>query len=387
MTREGHVHRAWRSLLEEVSAAVLQERDEFEEDLPADSGESGSLGSDGASDNQIAEAEKRLGVTLPPGYRAFLETTNGFGPVGLFVRRLRPVYELTWLKDEDSELVEIWAEEGGLELGAMLVVSDQYDGARVLLNPAVRDAEGEWEASFFADWVPGAEEVGSFRQLVEHTSQDLVRLRKAERGEPTPRASPALRVAADDLDGLVRALGDPDADRRVEALEALGELRDPAATPAVVAVVEDAEEDEYIRQTAARTLGQLRDEGAVTALLEVLRTAASAELKHAARQGLLQPPVAELAREALAAALDDQDPRPRADACHVVCYARSWADAFDLVAPLAADPDADVRLTLVTHVAQLGDPCAVELLHAARSDRDPRVRARAEETLEWLDPQ
>jgi hypothetical protein len=137
----------WRAFLGGVSEAVPQ---------------------DGASPEEIEVAERRLGTTLPPGYRSFLETTNGFGPIGHFVRRLRPVAEICWLRDEDPELIQIWVEATGDDaLSKTLVVSDEEDGARVLLNPVVVDEEGEWEAWFLAHWVPGRSRTGRF----EHWSR------------------------------------------------------------------------------------------------------------------------------------------------------------------------------------------------------------------------
>ena len=91
----------------------------------------------GASEEEIAITERRLGTTLPPGYRSFLTTTNGFGPIGSFVRRLRPVDEIRWLRDEDPELIQIWTEATGDDaLAATLAVSDEYDGARLFTEDA-----------------------------------------------------------------------------------------------------------------------------------------------------------------------------------------------------------------------------------------------------------
>jgi hypothetical protein len=366
----------WRELLVGVSEARLEP---------------------GASAEEIEIAERRLGTTLPPGYRSFLATTNGSGPIGSFVRRLRPVDEIRWLRDEDPELIRIWVEATGDDaLATTLVVSDEEDGARVLLNPAVVDEDGEWEAWFFAHWVPGAEPYSSFRALVEETYFRHVDEQKAERGEPTPRAAPELGVDAEDLQGLVDAFRRPDLNDRVAALDGLANLRDPAAASAVIDLLQNASEDDYVRQTAARTLGQLRNEQSVTALVEVLRfpypqgrvfdrrspaQEAAIGLKHAARQGLLH--LGELARPALAAAVEDPDPNLRAEACATLCHAHGWAkEALELVSPLIADPDPEVRLTLITHIDQLSG--APELLRAGLEDEDPRVSSAARRTLDRL---
>jgi hypothetical protein len=371
------VERDWREFLERVEEAVPEP---------------------GASAEEIADAERRLGTTLPAGYRSFLATTNGFGPIGHFVRRLRPVGEISWLRDEDPELIRIWVEATGDDaLAATLVVSDDEDGARVLLNPAVVDDEGEWEAWFFAHWVPGAEVYSSLRALVEETYTRFVEEQKAERGEPTPRVAPELGLAAEDLQGLVEALRLPDVNGRVAALDGLANLRDPAAAPAVIDVLQNTGEDDYVRQTAARTLGQLRNERSVTALVDVLRLPypqgrvfdrrspaqeGAIGLKQAAKQGLLH--LGELARPALAAAVQDADPHLRAEACATLCHAHAWSEeALELVSPLIADSDPEVRLTLVTHIDQLSRDR--ELLRTALGDEDPRVSSAAQRTLDRVE--
>ena len=390
----------WRELLERVSADIV-DAGEFEEELSADAVAQRWLGTDGASEETLAAAESRLGVRLPPTYRAFLSTTNGFGPVGFFVRRLRPAEELVWLRDEDPELIAIWTEETQeTDLAESLAVSDEYDGARVLLNPTVVDHAGDWEAWYFAHWVPGAERHASFRTLVEEAHQSFVEQVRAQRSEPTPRVAPSLGIDAEDRDGLIDALRRSRAHDRAEALRGLANLRDPAAAPAVVAILLNADEDVYVREAAARALGELRDARSADALIEILRlpypggSLAAPELrspaqealvglKHAARQGLLG--LGELAEPALAAALRDPDPLLRAEACQTLCYARSRAAvAFDLIAPLLNDPDPAVRMALVTHIDQLPGARKRELLLEAKSDRDRQVRARAARALALL---
>jgi hypothetical protein len=53
------------------------------------------------------------------------------------------------------------------------------------------------------------------------------------------------------------------------------------------------------------------------------------------------------------------------------------------VSPLIADPDAEVRLTLVTHIDQLSPDR--ELLRTALGDDDPRVSSAARRTLDRLE--
>lgn len=351
----------WREFLERVSAAVIAS-DEYAGRLSPGAVADGWLGLDGASEEELADAEQRLGVSFPPGYRAFLQTTNGFGPVGAYVRRLRPADEVVWLPDEDPDVVEVWAEIEGVptaesSLVSMLVVSDEYDDARVLLNPSAVNGAGEWEAWFFAHWADGFVAYPSFRALLEHEYESFVEMEKAARSEPT-------------LDEL-------------------------AAVPALVARLEDVSEDPYVRETAARELGSLSDKRSVTALMKILRMPypdgprfgaegrsdaqeAAIGLKHAARGSLLA--LWDLAHSELAAAARDPDSFVRAEACRTLCFARHRAaEAFELLAPLVEDPDPDVRLTLVSCIEQLHDSRVHGLLVTAMRDDDPQVRARAAE--------
>src|SRR5690242_4018169 len=48
-----------------------------------------------------------------------------------------------------------------------LEVSAEGDSAILLLNPRVVTPEGEWEAWFFGNWLPGARRYRSFRELMQ----------------------------------------------------------------------------------------------------------------------------------------------------------------------------------------------------------------------------
>lgn len=51
------------------------------------------------------------------------------------------------------------------DLAATLQISDEGDAAFLLLNPRVRCGD-EWEAWFFAHWLPGAQRYPSFAALM-----------------------------------------------------------------------------------------------------------------------------------------------------------------------------------------------------------------------------
>jgi hypothetical protein len=52
-------------------------------------------------------------------------------------------------------------------LQAALEISARGDSAIYLLNPRIVAADGEWEAWFFANWLPGACRYRSFRRMMQ----------------------------------------------------------------------------------------------------------------------------------------------------------------------------------------------------------------------------
>jgi hypothetical protein len=192
----------WRSLLTSWSAQVLA-TDLTRQLDPADR-KLKYLGFPPASASEIKALESRLRVTLPPSYRAFLETTNGFRAISPFTRRLRSTAEVDWFRVENQGWIETYNEPSiydnpdvpkssdeeyfdysdanspdfrGPHLFAMLQVSDVDDGV-MLLNPLVVTPDGEWEAWFFANWIPGAYRYASFAHMMVETYRSLRKLEK-----------------------------------------------------------------------------------------------------------------------------------------------------------------------------------------------------------------
>jgi hypothetical protein len=55
----------------------------------------------------------------------------------------------------------------------------------ILLNPSIVFANGEWEAIFFANWLPGNQRYRSFRDLVMESVNGLERIEEARGTRPT----------------------------------------------------------------------------------------------------------------------------------------------------------------------------------------------------------
>ncbi|HEV3444278.1 MAG TPA: HEAT repeat domain-containing protein [Gemmataceae bacterium] len=166
------------------------------------------LGFDPATASEIEALETRLRVTLPPSYKSFLLTTNGWRTLTSFIYRLRPAGEVEYFRVENEHWVEAYAEAGSDEddeeyydytkdggsghraehMSSLVQISDVGDGV-YLLNPQAVTPDGEWEAWFFANWVPGAERYPSFAHLL---LRDYAAFRKLQNVKGRMRRLPRL---------------------------------------------------------------------------------------------------------------------------------------------------------------------------------------------------
>ena len=173
---------SWRRMLKQWGDAILACGD-----VPALTGAATACFPP-ATDAAIADAERRLGVRLPPSYRAFLQVSNGWwidgtaGPI-----RLWGVEQIGRLGDLDPELVAIWDGLGGDEggptddpallpndhLADAIQISKDNDGF-YLLNPGIEPEPGEWQAAFFANWVPGAACQPSFGAMMRELADEFL---------------------------------------------------------------------------------------------------------------------------------------------------------------------------------------------------------------------
>ena len=186
----------WRDLLQQISDLAIadpQIRPELTEEQVAKRW----LGELPATESQIAQAEKRLGVRLPPSYRAFLKVSNGWNYPNSFVVRLASTEQIGWTRQVTPDMVEGF--EKGKELARqqfgsvslepdddlsdtlMISVPDEKDDAAFfMLNPR-KIAENEMQAWFFSHWNPGATEYPSFWHLMVGERNSLRYLAKKSR--------------------------------------------------------------------------------------------------------------------------------------------------------------------------------------------------------------
>jgi hypothetical protein len=149
----------------------------------------GYLGFEGATEQEIAELERRIGLRLPASYREFLAYTDGWGTIGPFISRVWGTGEVGGFAARHPDWVRAYTIGAGVRLtdaeylvygsaqdparfrqeylNTAIEVSDVGDDAILLLNPETRTSDGEWEAWFFANWNPGADRYRSFWDLMQ----------------------------------------------------------------------------------------------------------------------------------------------------------------------------------------------------------------------------
>ena len=205
----------WATFLRHYNADVLRSKQlaealrYAEDDELRRAADAGWLGYPGAGEAQLTQAESLLRVDLPPTYRAFLRTSNGWLFPSPFIPRLRSAEELAWFRDTDPETIEIWSQgnpELGEQLEGALRISDQEVGgtAVYLLIPALRTQGGESDAWMFASWIPGERRYASFRELMEQERRSFLQLEglEATRALPDEPLSHLQRKVADLRDQL-----------------------------------------------------------------------------------------------------------------------------------------------------------------------------------------
>lgn len=142
-----------------------------------------------ASEVDIQSLEQRLGRQLPPSYRNFLLTSNGWTFMQAF-KELFNVQEVDWLNNSapwlaDWEGSEISDEEyfdysdlryySGIRRGHMesvLQISSIESGYVYLLNPLIIDERGEWECFDFGTKVSGGHRYRSFWDMIHKFYRD-----------------------------------------------------------------------------------------------------------------------------------------------------------------------------------------------------------------------
>lgn len=152
-----------------------------------------------AKEQEINAKEEQLGITLPPSYKQFLLSSNGFRNVSPFLNNLFSVEQVGWTKNieekwwidmytgsqsnvSDKDYFDYSDKQDTVQcrdeyLPESLKVSEWYDGMCIFLNPIVKHGE-EWEVLEYATWYPGTQRYRSFEEFLIKKHELNIKLRK-----------------------------------------------------------------------------------------------------------------------------------------------------------------------------------------------------------------
>ena len=257
----------------------------------------------GATEEQVAKVEAKLKVKLPPSYRAFLLASNGMKNASRAVPVLKPVEKVKWFGREHRDWVQAYTAPmqgidlplpaeadyfnyGGEHSGAFdtshlaltLCVSEVGDSAVLLLNPMVVWPDGEWEAWFFANWVPGAIRYRSFAEWMRHevaerrkepctatqTPGELPTVYRDGPAKANRRVRPREEVLT--LDQVRKRLQSKTRSHRVKAVQCLCRMGGPEAVNILLELFKH-DYDFHVRCESAEALGKLRAPEAIEPLM------------------------------------------------------------------------------------------------------------------------
>lgn len=202
MTPAGQARSAeqWQRYLAEYSADVLRTASDDQLAGISDAQrEAGWLGFDGADAERLALLEQRLGTELPPSYRSFLATSDGWVNISAFMWTMRTTSDVNWLRDADPDLCDILRESPAsqevLLADRALLISGDGDVQYWLLDPGDVSPDGEWAAYIWASWYPGfGVRHESFAALVDAERASFEELR-GRAGRPVDPAGADALVA------------------------------------------------------------------------------------------------------------------------------------------------------------------------------------------------
>jgi hypothetical protein len=414
-----------------------------------------------------SRTEKRLKIPLPPSYRSFLRISNGWGPLNSFVKHLLPVREIDWLRKLTPGLIDPYsiveddsADEAYFDytepsidyrakhLKETLQISDFHD-ALVLLNPQVIASDGEWEAWFFANWIPGAHRYRSFAELMRAQFHEFVgdewspmncdvplpteylgspgsaKRRVKQRKPPGPQASAEKLLAALQDSKLARKLypkakggmygPSPEIAALQRVISELGRRRESSATEIMLAMLDSESNRAFLEHELMQALARMGDPRVVdvldrfvindngnsaSAAISALMIADPARAREAAlrllrERGFMFPTAMTYLgmmkeRRAIPVLLDiARDPSPQAQHNkHYVGQGLSQLgkEGFEALVALARTPDVSLRQIAVNGLMYCRGHPVHETLEALALDSDDRIRQSAKIALQVAGP-
>jgi HEAT repeat protein len=181
------------------------------------------------------------------------------------------------------------------------------------------------------------------------------------------RAADALgKVGTEGFERLLRTLKDSNRDVRIGVIEALGEIKDVRAVPALIPLLTD--ESTEVRWATAVALGEIGDGSAIPHLVSALKD------------------IHEYVRYGAAIALEKMGWQPADDTERGYMYLgkQEWEQLVSLkenaIKPLVRalrDENVDVRMKVVELLGRIGSPNSLNALIRSLSDENSDVRWKA----------
>lgn len=146
-----------KQILKQISIEAIELGD-YNFDFTKGQMDSTWIGYESTPIKEIEKVEKRLGIALPNDYREFLLITNGFHAATSVEPSFCTVDKIDFLKNVDSELLEIWNETGTSEVGIKLnsaIKVGGFDEEQYFFLIPPSKYNPNWEYWVFATWIPG----------------------------------------------------------------------------------------------------------------------------------------------------------------------------------------------------------------------------------------
>lgn len=145
---------------------------------------------------------------------------------------------------------------------------------------------------------------------------------------------------------------------KAEVALALGKLHDKHVIPFLIALLKDSSEDENRRKDAAEVLGDLREQEAIQPLIEVLNDKSSL-IKHSAILALRKLASKQATPALVRVLIQDEDENNRYAAAYALGKVGEGQAIQPLLETLSKDEDVDTRFAAASAISELNKPEAV----------------------------
>lgn len=126
-----------------------------------------------ASENQINEAEKRIGYKLPKEYLEFIKITNGFSAPSRTEPNFLPIEKIGLFKSLDPLGIYFWESDEVLGmLNQSILIAGLGEEIQFLLIPPLNEND-DWQFWEYNNWKPGGLPFGDIKSYFLQVSKQL----------------------------------------------------------------------------------------------------------------------------------------------------------------------------------------------------------------------